>query len=118
MANVLVVDDTAFMRAMLKEILAESGHSVIAEAKDGEEAVKLYKKHFPDVVTMDITMPVMNGLDALQQIMQINPEAAVIMCSAMAQKHMVIEAIQAGARDFIVKPLQKERLVQILSRIV
>ena len=104
MANILISDDAAFMRMMVKNILTGAGYNVIGEAADGEQAVKLYKELNPDLVTMDITMPNVDGIQALKDIKAFNPSAKVIMCSAMGQQAMVLEAIQAGARDFIVKP--------------
>lgn len=117
MAKVLIADDAAFMRAMLKDILIQGGYEVAAEASTGEEAFNFYKKLRPDFVTMDITMPKMDGLTALRKIMAIDPGAKVIMCSAMGQQSMVIESIQSGAKDFIVKPFQPQRILDALSKI-
>ena len=108
MAKILVVDDAAFMRMMLKDILIKGGHEIVGEAENGIVAVEKYKKLLPDLVTMDITMPEMEGIEALKLIKQDYPKARVIMCSAMGQQAMVVNAIQAGARDFIVKPFQAE----------
>ncbi|MCL6453473.1 MAG: response regulator [Alicyclobacillus sp.] len=116
--RVLVVDDAAFMRMMLRDILVKNGYEVVGEASDGLQAVERYRDLMPDVVTMDITMPELDGIGALKQIRQINPNAKVIMCSAMGQQSMVIDAIQAGARDFIVKPFQAERVVEALRKAV
>jgi two-component system chemotaxis response regulator CheY len=118
MANILVVDDAAFMRIMLKDILIKGGHQVIGEATNGLEAIELYSKLIPDLVTMDITMPEMEGIDALKHIRLQHPHARVIMCSAMGQQGMVVQAIQAGAKDFIVKPLQSERVLQAITRVL
>ncbi|MFB4475901.1 response regulator, partial [Oceanobacillus caeni] len=107
--KVLIVDDAAFMRMMIKDILTKNGFEVVGEAQDGAQAVEKYKELSPDLVTMDITMPEMDGITALKQIKEVNPEAKVIMCSAMGQQAMVIDAIQAGAKDFIVKPFQADR---------
>lgn len=115
MYKVLVVDDAMFMRAMLKDILTKGGYEVVGEASNGNEAVSMYKELQPDIVTLDITMPVMTGLDALKAIREFDPDAKCIMCSAMGQQNMVIEAIQNGAKDFIVKPFQSERVMVALS---
>lgn len=104
--RILIVDDAAFMRMMIKDILVKNGFDVVAEASDGAQAVEKFKEHSPDLVTMDITMPEMDGITALKEIKQIDPQAKIIMCSAMGQQSMVIDAIQAGAKDFIVKPFQ------------
>jgi len=118
MAKVLVVDDAAFMRLVMKEILEKNGHEVVGEAENGAEAVEQYGRLKPDVVMMDITMPVMEGIDAVQLIREMDPEANIIMCSAMGQQQMVVRAIKAGARDFIVKPLQTERVLEAIERIM
>ncbi|MFN6991615.1 MAG: chemotaxis protein CheY [Fervidobacterium sp.] len=118
MARVLVVDDAAFMRMMLKDILTKAGHEVVGEAANGVEAVEKYKELKPDVVTMDITMPEMNGIDAIKEIKKFDPNATVIVCSAMGQQAMVIEAIQAGAKDFIVKPFQAARVVEAVQKVL
>jgi two-component system chemotaxis response regulator CheY len=115
-ANIMVVDDAAFMRLMIRNILEEAGHTVVCEAENGQEAVEKYKQYHPDLVTLDITMPVMEGLEALRQIRRHDPFAVVIMCSAMGQKPMVIEAIKMGAKDFIVKPVQQDRVVEAVSK--
>ena len=114
--KVLVTDDAMFMRTMLKNILINNGHEVIGEASNGKEAVLKYMELRPDVVTLDITMPEMDGLQAVKEIMRIDSNARVIMCSAMGQQAMVIEAIQSGAKDFIVKPFQPDRVLDALSR--
>ena len=114
--RVLVVDDAAFMRMMIKDILSKNGYEVVAEANDGAQAVELYKEHQPDLVTMDITMPEVDGIAALKQIREHDPNARVIMCSAMGQQSMVIDAIQAGAKDFIVKPFQADRVLEAVSK--
>ena len=102
--NILLVDDAAFMRMMLKDILSQNGYNIVREAENGKVAVGKYKEVKPDLVTMDITMPEMDGIQALRYIKEMTLDAKVIMCSAMGQQAMVLEAIQAGARDFIVKP--------------
>ncbi|HCI28903.1 MAG TPA: chemotaxis protein CheY [Fervidobacterium sp.] len=118
MARVLVVDDAAFMRMMLKDILTKGGHEVVGEAANGLEAIEKYKELKPDVVTMDITMPEMNGIDAIKEIRKSDPNATVIVCSAMGQQAMVIEAIQAGAKDFIVKPFQASRVIEAVQKVL
>jgi two-component system chemotaxis response regulator CheY len=110
MANILVVDDAAFMRMMLKDILQKNGHTVIGEAANGSEAIARYKELGPDLVTMDITMPVMEGIE--------DPKAKIVMCSAMGQQAMVVQAIQAGAKDFIVKPFQPDRVLESIERAI
>lgn len=114
--RILIVDDAAFMRMMIKDILTKNGYEVVAEAGNGQEAVELYNEHRPDLVTMDITMPEMDGINSLKAIREIDPEAKVIMCSAMGQQAMVIDAIQAGAKDFIVKPFQAERVLEAVKK--
>ncbi|MBU9714542.1 response regulator [Evansella tamaricis] len=114
--KVLIVDDAAFMRMMIKDILTKNGFEVIAEAGDGAQAVDMYKEHSPELVTMDITMPEMDGITSLKEIRKHDPNAKVIMCSAMGQQAMVIDAIQAGAKDFIVKPFQAERVLEAINK--
>ncbi|MDF2679369.1 response regulator [Brevibacillus choshinensis] len=114
--KVLIVDDAAFMRMMIKEILSKNGYSVVGEASDGAQAIEKYKELGPDLVTMDITMPEMDGIAALKEIKKIDPNARVIMCSAMGQQAMVIDAIQAGAKDFIVKPFQADRVLEAIKK--
>ncbi|MBC7092691.1 response regulator [Candidatus Bipolaricaulota bacterium] len=110
--SVLIVDDAAFMRMMIKDILVKNGYEVAGEAENGVAAVQMYRELKPDAVTMDITMPEMDGITAVREIKKLDPQARIIMCSAMGQEPMVVEAIQAGARDFVVKPFQKERVLQ------
>lgn len=114
--RILIVDDAAFMRMMIKDILTKNGYEVVGEAQDGAEAVEKYKELSPDLVTMDITMPEMDGITALKQIKEIDPNAIIIMCSAMGQQAMVIDAIQAGAKDFIVKPFQADRVIEAIQK--
>jgi two-component system chemotaxis response regulator CheY len=116
--KIMVVDDTAFMRTILKDVLVLGGHEIIAEARNGEEAVQLFKQLKPDLVTMDITMPEMDGITALTEIMKFDPWAKVIMCSAMGQQALVVDAIQAGAKDFIVKPFLKERVLLAVDKVL
>ncbi|MCT2534533.1 response regulator [Aquibacillus koreensis] len=114
--RILIVDDAAFMRMMIKDILGKNGFEVVGEAQDGAQAVDKYKELTPDLVTMDITMPEMDGISALKEIKKINGDAKVIMCSAMGQQAMVIDAIQAGAKDFIVKPFQADRVIEAIQK--
>jgi two-component system, chemotaxis family, chemotaxis protein CheY len=114
--RILIVDDAAFMRMMIKDILSKNGFEVVGEAQDGAQAVELYKELNPDLVTMDITMPEMDGITALKKIRETNGDAKVIMCSAMGQQAMVIDAIQAGAKDFIVKPFQADRVIEAIQK--
>ncbi|AIC94821.1 MULTISPECIES: response regulator [Shouchella] len=116
--QILIVDDAAFMRMMLKDILEKNGFTVVAEANDGNEALEKYKEFSPDLVTMDITMPDKDGISALKEIKEYDPNASVIMCSAMGQQAMVIDAIQAGAKDFIVKPFQADRVIDAISKAI
>lgn len=117
MANkILIVDDAAFMRMMIKEILSKNGYEVVGEAQDGSIAIEKYKELKPDLVTMDITMPEMDGIAALKEIKKFDANAKVIMCSAMGQQAMVIDAIQAGAKDFIVKPFQADRVIEAIKK--
>ncbi|AGK97803.1 response regulator [Clostridium pasteurianum] len=118
MAKVLIVDDAAFMRMMIKDILEKNGFEVIGEASNGLKAVELYKKERPDVVTMDITMPDMDGIEAVKAIREFDPTARVIMCSAMGQQTMVMDAIKAGAKDFIVKPFQSDRVLEAIRKAI
>ncbi|HJV45611.1 MAG TPA: response regulator [Bacillota bacterium] len=117
-ARVLVVDDAAFMRMMLKDILTKNGVEVVGEAANGNEAVDKYKELSPDIVTMDITMPEKDGISAVKEIRSLNPQAKIIMCSAMGQQPMVLEAIQAGAKDFIVKPFQPDRVMESIKKVM
>ncbi|BFT73063.1 MULTISPECIES: response regulator [Paenibacillus] len=117
MANrILIVDDAAFMRMMIRDILTKNGYEVCGEANDGAQAIEKYKELKPDLITMDITMPEMDGIQALKEIKKIEPSAKVIMCSAMGQQAMVIDAIQAGAKDFIVKPFQADRVIEAIKK--
>jgi two-component system chemotaxis response regulator CheY len=114
--RILITDDALFMRVTLKNILSQNGYEVCGEATNGAEAVTLYQSLKPDLVTMDITMPEMDGLAALKAIRQHDPQARVVMVSAMGQKTMVVEAIQNGAKDFIVKPFQPDRVVEAIGK--
>ena len=115
--KVLVVDDAAFMRMKLKDILEKNDYIVVAEAENGADAIEKFKAESPDIVTMDITMPEMDGVEALKEIKAIDASAKVVMCSAMGQQSMVMDAIRAGAMDFIVKPFDSGRVIQALDKI-
>jgi two-component system chemotaxis response regulator CheY len=116
--QVLITDDTAFMRMTLRNILEKNGYQVVGEAEDGLVAVEKYRELRPDLVTMDITMPRMDGITAIKKIMEIDVQAKIVVCSAMGQKALVIEALNAGARDFIVKPFQADRIINALQKVV
>ena len=116
--NILICDDAAFMRMMIKDILTKNGYNVVGEAENGVKAIEAYQEFSPDLVLMDITMPEMDGIDALKGIREKDPNACVIMCSAMGQQAMVIEAIQSGAKDFIVKPFQAERVLEAVKKVI
>ncbi|MDO4719295.1 MAG: response regulator [Peptostreptococcaceae bacterium] len=116
--GILLVDDAAFMRMMLKDILVKNGYEVLGEAENGVKAVEKYKELNPDLVIMDITMPEMDGIEAVKEIKKVNPAASIIMCSAMGQQSMVIEAIQSGAKDFIVKPFQADRIIEAVRKVI
>jgi two-component system chemotaxis response regulator CheY len=116
--TVLICDDALFMRTMLAEIMEQAGFEVIGQAATGAEAVRLYRELKPDLVTMDIIMPDMGGIDAVREIMREFPDANIVMCSAMGQQALVIEAIQAGARDFVVKPFQPSRVLEAVQRVL
>ena len=118
MAKIMLVDDAAFMRMMVKNALTKSGYDNFVEAQDGAEAVKKYGEEKPDMVIMDITMPNMDGLQALKKIREDDPNAKVVMCTAMGQESMVVDAIKSGAKDFIVKPFNAERIVQTVQTIL
>ncbi len=116
--RVLVVDDALFMRDLLQDIFETAGWQVVGTAESGEQAVKEYKGLRPDLVTMDIVMPGSGGIEALKNIMHFDEEARVVVCSALGQKHLILEAITAGARDFIVKPFKSDQVVEIAERVI
>jgi two-component system chemotaxis response regulator CheY len=119
MANgILVVDDAAFMRMMIKDVLSKNGYTVAGEAENGAKAIEKYKELQPELVIMDITMPEVDGIQAVKEIKKGDPNAKIIMCSAMGQQAMVIESIQAGARDFIVKPFQADRVIEAVKKVI
>jgi two-component system, chemotaxis family, chemotaxis protein CheY len=116
MARVLVVDDAAFMRKMLSDVLGKAGHEVVGEASNGNEAVAQFQALHPDVMTLDITMPEKDGLAALREILTIDSSASVVMCSALGQESKVLEAVKAGAKDFVVKPFKPERVLDAVAK--
>jgi len=117
MAKVMVVDDTAFMRLKLKQILKEFGHEIVGEAENGKIAVDKYKSLDPDIVFMDITMPEMDGIEAVKTLKEIDSDVQVVICSAMGQKKIVLEAIKSGAKDFIVKPFKKGKIEETINKL-
>jgi len=115
-ARILIADDLSFMRMIQKEILTERGYTVVGEASDGREAVEKFRTLRPDLVLLDITMPNMNGLEAMRKIFAIDPKAKIIMCSALGQQNLILEAIKAGVKDFIVKPFKPERILSAIQK--
>jgi two-component system chemotaxis response regulator CheY len=118
MARILVADDASFMRQMIREIVEDDGHEVVGEASDGVEAVEEFRRLHPDVVTMDIVMPKRSGIDAVKGIIELDPGACVVMCSALGQETLVSEALQAGARDFIVKPFNPDGVLATIQKVL
>ncbi|SES77817.1 two-component system, chemotaxis family, response regulator CheY [Oceanobacillus limi] len=118
MAKILIVDDAKFMRVTLANILEKDNHEIVGEAENGVDAVDMYKQVQPDLVTMDITMPVMNGIDAIKEIIQFNPNAQILVCSAMGQQKVVVEAIENGAKDFIIKPFEEGKVRETIKTIL
>jgi len=118
LAKVLVVDDSSIMRRNLSAILKNAGHTIVSEAANGELAAKEYEKHKPDLVTMDITMPVLNGIGAVKKIIDYDPEAQIIMISALDQKFMVLTAIQNGAKHYIIKPFSTEKVIAVVNEVL
>ena len=116
--RVLVCDDAIFMRTMIGDILSGAGYEVVGEAETGLQAIERYKQLKPDLVTMDIVMPDMGGIDAVREIVKDDPNAKILMCSAMGQQALVVEAIQAGAKDFVVKPFQPSRVLEAVQRVL
>jgi two-component system chemotaxis response regulator CheY len=116
--NILICDDAAFMRMMIKDILTKNGYNIVGEAENGQKAVEKYNETKPDLVMMDITMPEMDGIQALKKIKESDANAKIIMCSAMGQQAMVIESIQSGAKDFIVKPFQADRVLEAVKKAI
>lgn len=118
MAKILLVDDAAFMRMMLKNTLSQAGYTDLIEAEDGVKAVEAYTAEKPDLVFMDITMPNKDGLETLKEIKAMDPGATIVMCSAMGQETMVMDSIKSGAKDFIVKPFKPERVLSTVKKIL
>lgn len=118
MARILIVDDSIIMRRNLKTILIQAGHSIIAEATNGKEAFIEYERHLPDLVTMDITMPIMNGIEAVKKIIYRYPEAKIIMISALDQRNMVFEALESGAKHYIIKPITTDNILAVLDTVL
>ena len=114
----LVCDDAIFMRTMISDILSQAGYQIIGEAETGSQAVQKYRELKPDLVTMDIVMPDMSGIEAVREICKEDPDARILMCSAMGQQALVVEAIQAGAKDFVVKPFQPSRVLEAVQRLL
>lgn len=118
MASVLVVDDAMFMRVVLRSILERAGHSVVGEAADGAEAVRRYAELHPDVVTIDLAMPGVDGVAAIERITEMDPDARIVVCTAMGQMGVLSRAIQAGARDLVLKPIRPERVLEAIERVL
>ncbi len=118
MGKIMIVDDAAFMRVTLKDLLTKAGHEVVCEAENGKDALSKYKVHQPDIVTMDITMPEMDGIEALKQLKDEYPDVKVVMITAVGQQANVMEALKLGAKDFIVKPFQPDRVSEALNRVL
>lgn len=118
MTKVLVVDDAKFMRVTLSTMLRNENYEIVGEAENGVEAIELYKALKPDIVTMDITMPIMNGIDAIKAIIDFDTEAKIVVCSAMGQQKVVVEAIEIGASDFIIKPFDENRVIETIRRVL
>ena len=114
--RVLIVDDAAFMREMLRDMLSGAGYEVVAEAVDGEQAVTAFRESSPDLVTLDIVMPRKSGLEALREIMALDPSAKIVMCSALGQEALVMEALESGAADFIVKPFKPDQALGVIEK--
>ena len=117
-AKVLIVDDALFMRNMLRNIFSESGFDIVGEAQNGNEAIEMYQRLKPDLVTMDIVMPEKNGIEALKEIMVADSGARVVICSALGQESLIMEALEAGARDFIVKPFKPPKVIEVAQKVL
>lgn len=115
--RVMIVDDALFMRNMLKDIFTRAGHEVVAEAEDGQQALERYQEIKPDLVTMDIVMPKRSGIEALRDIMALDAKACIVMVSALGQDSLVLEAVESGARDFIVKPFKEDKVLDVIRRV-
>ena len=117
-AKVLIVDDALFMRNMLRNIFSESGFDIVGEAQNGNEAIEMYQQLKPDLVTMDIVMPEKNGIEALKEIMAADGTARIVICSALGQESLIMEALEAGARDFIVKPFKPPKVIEVAQKVL
>jgi len=117
-ARILIVDDALFMRNMLRNIFSESGFDVVGEAQNGNEAIEKYQALAPDLVTMDIVMPEKNGIEALKEIMSQDDKAKIVICSALGQESLIMEALEAGARDFIVKPFKPPKVIEVAQKVL
>jgi two-component system chemotaxis response regulator CheY len=117
-AKVLIVDDALFMRNMLRNIFSESGFDIVGEAQNGNEAIEMYQRLKPDLVTMDIVMPEKNGIEALKEIMAADGTARIVICSALGQESLIMEALEAGARDFIVKPFKPPKVIEVAQKVL
>ncbi len=118
MVDVLIVDDSLYLRVMIKKILKKLGHNVVAEASNGKEAIEAFKQHTPDLVTMDVVMPELNGLLAIKNIMQIQPKANIIVVTALGHEPMIRQAIKLGAKDFVIKPFKQDELIQAVEGVL
>jgi two-component system chemotaxis response regulator CheY len=118
MARIMIVDDTMMMRATLRRFLEKAGHEIVGEAINGEQAIINYSQFQPDMVTMDITMPGLGGIEAIKQIIEVHPAANIIVVSALGQKHIVFEALQAGAKNYILKPIIEDKLLSVISLVL
>lgn len=116
--RVLLVDDTAFMRRMLRDLLTKEGYEVVAEAGNGREAVEQYRQERPDLVIMDITMPEMDGIAAVREIIAGDPQARIVMCSALGQQELVLESLEAGALDFVMKPFLPDKVLEAVRKVI
>ncbi len=117
MSKILIVDDSRTSRKILREYLTEAGHEIVAEAENGQDCVEKYSEFKPDIVTLDITMPVLDGLAALKEIKKIDPNAKVVMVTAVGKQNMVVEAIKSGASEFVTKPFDKDNILKIISKL-
>jgi Response regulator containing CheY-like receiver domain and AraC-type DNA-binding domain len=118
MATILIVDDSKTSRKVLKNILEADGHTIVGEAKDGEEGIELFKELRPEIITMDITMPVLDGLEALKKIIELDPKAKVVMVTAAGQKNKMLDAIKLGAAEFLAKPFEPEQITTVINKII
>ncbi|MDD3043113.1 MAG: response regulator [Methanosarcinaceae archaeon] len=118
MAKIMIVDDAEFMRMIIKDILLKNKHEVVAEGADGEEAIEKYKASKPEIILLDIVMPKMEGVEALQKILEIDPEAKVVMCSSIGQQSVVKDALKIGAKDFIVKPFESANVLEVIEKVL